>query len=329
MSLKGLSTRLLKSFLLCTVFLADTVVADDQTVGNGGGYSETLVLTALQGFGKTVTMCRSDVAFCPLSESEGKAIANALPIPDTLLATQGAVRFLSEDEAPGVFPPGASVPFVANVEPSPSLAFNRTLLYKPTGTGVVFPIDLIEAYGLVGSALLSRWGAMKTPDAFTVGTRLGMAAIRGSQEMELGKNGDSVRISNPTRRPRLLSLPLDRLSQGALHSWLTLNDGAKDFDLIPTIRKALTCPPDLGTPERVELSKLRKTRMAVSGVRLRVGVELEGRYVCSGDPLFLHPLQGELAMEFNELVVPSPRDRDDRAFRFDPVATTFFPRVAP
>ena len=322
-----------RSFSAACLFLASlgltsaSAIADDQTVGNGGGYSETLVLTALRGFAKTVSMCAAQAQICGLQVQEQSALSNVLPYVSKLLTQDGGAVFLSESAAPEKFPAGAGVKFFVVPDSWPSLFFNRTLLYLPSGTGVAFPISLAEAYGVVTAALLSGWGGMNSNEAFGLGTRLGSLASQNQTSLEIGKNSHAVRISDPLKRPRLLSLQFDTFSNEGFFSSFTLNDGTNDFDLSPTLQQALRCPTAEGTlpqiAQRIELSDINLLHLVRTGVRLRAEIKLTGRYVCSGDPALLLELPGILTLEFQELIVSNPFDPDDRAYRFIPASFKF------
>lgn len=296
------------------VFPAITAKSE-HTVGTGAGYAEDMFFVALNSFVAAEKICAESVHFaCRLTQEQkvaAKAIAEKLP---PYLKDSQFVTFKSEADSPKLFPPGERVPYVFAAGEPLRVIINRTLLYRPSTTGIFFPISFIEIYSITASFLGAKFDTLSDIDNREMGATLGRILHSRLDEIELGTNVDSFRIYDPLKRIRVLNLKLNGSEEGFQPSEILLHDSETMLNLT----KEVTAQPWCGNTalEAIEIKRPKVAAMVYQNNMLTVTLALAARVTCADDPQVLNARTAKLVLKFKELVVPKPRNVDDRAFRF-------------
>lgn len=320
--------REIATFVCATIFscfMVSSAVAE-HTVGNGGGFGEEQVLFALHSFGRASDICRDTrVYICQLTPAQGATLAKIREMLPTVTAPTQFFAFAAESDESSPFPKGRGVKFVTERRVGAPIVVNRTLLYRPTGTGFYVPINLEEAYGWIAQILAYQVSDLAADEAFDLGTRIGGMIQARAQDIELGRVTDDVTILDPKKRIRMLTVGLEGPDQGMQFARTFVQDSETMHEITIALSSKFDCKD--GASARYSFGHLRP-HMTYSGSRLTIELSGEVRYVCPDDPALLNGANARLAFALSELVVSDPVGPNDRAFRYrsDSLALTLTPR---
>lgn len=231
------------------------------------------------------------------------------------------IEFKSEADAPDLFPEGQRIAFRTEPHFGAHALVNRTLIYRPTGTGFLVPISLEQAFGLATEIIAFQVTTLSSESAINLGITLGSLMATRSQNLDIGLSTDAVRIVDPEKRVHVIVLGNGGPHDGLQTATILVQDSEKMTDVTADLVAAVACGN--AHPSALSLSRVRTSNLIFQASRLVATIAGELRYVCSDDPALIHAGSFEWRLNFAQLVVPRPVNVDDRAFRLLPQAMQF------